>query len=112
MLRFRVNAADGRRVENTLPVCLVRDFPNEGNAWGEVDRQGLTVRINCDAPLAGPIRLDTLAEFYLQVDYGDDAGRPKSANTIPIVAHYVRDYLIPRWGNESAESIKTIEIQR
>ena len=38
--------------------------------------------------------------------------RPKSVNTIPIVEHYVRDYLIARWGNELAGDIGPPEIQR
>ena len=44
------------------------------------------------------IRFNTLAEYYLKADFGEDAVRPKSVNTIPIVEHYVRDYLIARVG--------------
>ena len=114
MLRYRVTAADGRWVEGTpLPVGLVRDLPNREGALREVDKLGLLVRINRDAQTAGPIRFNALAEFYLKTDYGEDAGRPKSDNSIPIVTHYVRDYLIARWGsNELAENIKTLTIQR
>ncbi|HMH12169.1 MAG TPA: site-specific integrase [Edaphobacter sp.] len=54
VLRFRVSSADGKRVENTLPVGLVRDFPNEASAWREVDRLGLAIRVNCDAPCSRP----------------------------------------------------------
>lgn len=113
VLRHRITSADGRWVEGTpLPIGLVRDFPTRGDAWAEVDRLGLCVRINCNAPSTGPIRFNALAEFYLKTDFGEDAGRPKSATTIPVVEHYVRDYLIVRWGNEIAEAIKTIDIQR
>src|ERR1035438_5675501 len=113
VLRFRVRSADGRWVEGTsLPVGLVRNLPKREDALREVDRRHLLVQINCDASSVGPIRFDALAEFYLRTDYGDDAGRPKSENSIPIVSHYVRDYLIARWGNEIAEKIKTIDIQR
>jgi len=38
--------------------------------------------------------------------------RPKSANTIPIVEHYVRDYLIKRFGEAIAEDVKPLEIQK
>jgi integrase len=113
MLRFRVRSADGRWVEGTsLPVGLVLDLPNREDALREVDKQGLLVQINCEAPSASPIRFDALAEFYLKTDYGEDAGRPKSENSIPIVEHYVRDYLIARWGNGIAENIKTLDVQR
>jgi integrase len=111
MLRYRLNTADGQRKENTLPVGFVRDFPTEKAAWREVDRLGLLVRINSEE-CATRIRFNTLAEYYLKADFGEDAVRPKSVNTIPIVEHYVRDYLIARWGNELASDIGPLEIQR
>ena len=112
VLRFRVGSADGRRVENTLPIGLVRDFPSEKAAWREVDRLGLFARINSDATALGRIHFAALAEHYLKADFGADAVRPKSANTIPIVTHYVRDYLSVRWGSEIADDIRPLEIQR
>src|SRR6201996_6884065 len=111
MLRYRLNTADGSRKENTLPVGLLRDFPSEKAAWREVDRLGLLIRINSEEAITR-IRFNTLAEYYLKADFGEDAVRPKSVTTIPIVEHYVRDYLIARWGNELAGDVKSIEIQR
>jgi len=110
VLRYRVTHSDGKRVENTLPVGLVRDFPKVKDAWREVDRLGLLVRIN-DTSGVIRIRFDALAEFYLKADFGPSAVRPKSANTIPITEHIVRDYLIERWGGAIAEDIKPLEIQ-
>jgi integrase len=112
VLRYRVRLADGRKVENTLPVGLLKDFANEKAAWREVDRLGLLVRINSDAPAPGRIRFSDLAEHYLKADFGADAVRPKSVNTIPIVEHYVRDYLVKRFGEAIAEDIKPLEIQK
>ena len=111
MLRYRVTGSDGRRVENTLPVGSLKDFPSENAAWREVDKLALLVRIN-EAPCPVRIRFDTLAEFYLKADFGADAVRPKSDNTTAITNHIVRDYLIARWGNEIAEDIKPLDIQR
>jgi integrase len=111
VLRYRVTASDGRRVENIMQVGLVRDFPKEKDAWHEVDKLGLSVRINED-PCVGRIRFNSLAEHYLKADFGADAVRPKSVNTIPIVEHYVRDYLIKRFGENIAEDIKPLEIQK
>src|ERR1700761_1633867 len=111
MLRYRVNTADGGRKENTSPVGLLRDFPTEKAAWREVDRLGLLVRINSEES-GTRIRFDALAEYYLKADFGADAVRPKSINTIPIVEHYVRDYLCGRFGEQIAEDIKPLEIQR
>src|ERR1700722_13907160 len=81
MLRYRLNTADGSRKENTLPIGLLSDLPTEKAAWREVDRLGLLVRINCEGSGIS-IRFDALAEFYLKADFGDDAVRPKSVNTI------------------------------
>jgi integrase len=111
VLRFRVTNAEGKRVENTLPIGLVREFPKDRDAWREVDRIRLGVRIN-DTPTPGRASFDFLAEHYLKADFGTDAVRPKSVNTIPIVEHYVRDYLIERFGEQIAEDIKPLEIQK
>ncbi|HTV55358.1 MAG TPA: site-specific integrase [Terriglobia bacterium] len=111
LLRFRVTNAEGKRVEHLLPVGLVSKFPKDRDAWREVDRLGLGVRIN-DAPAPGRVQFSFIAEHYLKADFGADAVRPKSVNTIPIVEHYVRDYLINRFDESIAEDIKPLEIQK
>jgi integrase len=111
VLRYRVPAADGRRVEHNTPIGLVRKFPKDEDAWREVDRLGVLIRIN-DAPSSSRIRFASLAEHYLKADFGADAVRPKSENSTSIMEHIVRDYLIDRWGQEIAEDIKPLEIQR
>jgi integrase len=111
VLRYRVTNSDGRRVENVMPIGLVREFPKDEDARREADRLGLSVRIN-DSSLPGRIHFDFLAEHYLKADFGADAVRPKSVNTISHVEQIVRAYLIPRFGNEIAEDIKPLDIQR
>jgi integrase len=111
VLRYRVTKPDGRRVENIMPVGLVRDFPKEKDAWREVDKLRLLTRVN-DETSETRIRFDALAERYLEADFGEHAVRPKSDNTITITKHIVRDYLVPRWSNEIAEDIKPLDIQR
>lgn len=110
-LRFRESTADGGRRECVIPIGSVRDFPKERDARKEVDRRGLLVRVNAENQ-QGRIHFDALAEFYLKVEHGPEAVRQKSDTTIPIVRHYVRDYLIPRWRDELAEEIPSIAIQR
>ena len=111
MLRYRLNTADGSRKENTLPVGLLRDFRLRrlpGARWIGLGCSFASTVKNLLRASAS----NTLAEYYLKADFGDDAVRPKSVNTIPIVEHYVRDYLIARWGNELAGDIGPLEIQR
>jgi hypothetical protein len=95
VLRFRVGSTDGQRVENTLPISFVRDFPSEKAARREVDMLGLFVRVNSDATALSRIHYAALAEHYLKADFGADAVRPKSANTIPIVTYYLRTTSLP-----------------
>jgi integrase len=76
-----------------------------------VNKLELLVKIN-EAPCPGRIRFNSLAKFYLKADFGADAVRPKSENTTAITEHIVRDYLVARWGEEIAEDIKALDIQR
>jgi integrase len=111
MLRYRVKGSHGRRIENTMPVGLVRDFPRKKDARHEVDKLGLLVRINSDLGETR-LRFDALAEQYLKNDFGVDAVRPKTERTVLNTEHIVRAYLIPRWGEEIADDIKPLDIQR
>ena len=69
VLRYRLTQPDGRRSEHTLPIGFIRDFPKEKDAWREVDRLGLLVRIN-DESTDTRIRFNALAEHYLKADFG------------------------------------------
>src|SRR5258708_8770603 len=111
VLRYRVTNPDGRRVENVMPIGLVRQFPKDKDAWREADRLGFGIRIN-DTPAPSRASFHFLAEHYLKADFGADSVRPKSANTINHVEHIVRAYLVPRFGNEIPEDIKPLDIQR
>ena len=111
MLRYRVTNPDGRRVENVTPIGLVWQFPKDKDAWREADRLGLGIRIN-DTPTPCRASFHFLAEHHLKAHFGADSVRPKSENTISHVEHIVRAYLVPRFGNEIAEDIKPLDIQR
>jgi integrase len=110
VLRYRENRI-GKRVQSDLPVCLVRDFPKQKEAWREVDRLGLLLRINADH-LDNRVRFRALAEHYLIHDVGPDALRPKSERTALYINQIVRTYLIPQWGESVADDINPMDIQQ
>jgi integrase len=110
ILRYRITQPDGRRVEHVRTVGFVADFPKVKDARRELDRTGLLARIN-DESADTRIHFDALAEHYLKIDFGQDAVRPKSLTTIPIVEHYVRDYLTQKWGETIADEITPIQVQ-
>ena len=110
VLRYREIRDQGKRVQNDLPVGLVRDFPKEKDAWREVDRLGLLLRINAQH-LDDRIRFRALAEHYLTHDVGPDALRPKSQRTALNTNQIVWTYLVPQWGDSIADEIKPLDIQ-
>lgn len=109
VLRYRING----REQTPLCVGLVSDCATEDDALLEVDRLGLRVRINCSNADTSRIRFNSLAEYYLMVEFDSEVtANPKSENTRPILKHYVRDILIAHWGNEIAEEIPPLAIQK
>jgi len=110
VLRYRENRDHDKRVQNDLPVGPVRHFPKEKDAWREVDRLGLLVRINAQH-LDNRIRFRALAEHYLTHDVGPDALRPKSKRTALNTNQIVRTYLLPHWGDSIADDIKPLDVQ-
>lgn len=110
VLRYRTNGKE----QTPLAVGLVSDFPAEDEANVEVDRLGLRTQINVRSTTSrGRLKFGELAEFYLMVVTDPTVtASPMDANTMPILKHNVRDYLIVRWGSEIAEKIEPLEIQK
>ena len=109
VLRYRINGAE----QTPLVVGLVTDFPTEDEASLEADRLGLRVRINSGVPQGCRMKFCELAEYYLKIEFDPEVtASPKSENTKPILEHYVRDILVARWGNQIADDIEPLEIQK
>jgi integrase len=110
---FTTRQMDGRRVEHTLAVGLVRDFPSESAAWGEVACQHLNQQIN-QPGFQGRVTFADLAHHYLQNELSEQADTvdPKARTTIYIYRHILNDYLVPRWGKRTALGIEPLEIEK
>ena len=111
MLRYRVTNSDGRRVENVMQIGLVREFRRMRTHGVRRIGSGSPSESTI-VPYPGASVLIFLRSIYLRADFGADAVRPKSVNTTSHVEQIVRAYLIPRFGNEIAEDIKPLDIQR
>jgi hypothetical protein len=60
---------DGKRVENKIPIGLVKEFPEKSDAWSEVERLRLTIN---PVNLRRGITFGDLAQHYAEhelVDY-------------------------------------------
>ena len=103
---YTARAKDGGRVERTLFVGYVRDFPTESDAWREVDRQRLTEKINNPTLRAGKLTFRQIAEHFIDNDLlNSDVIKPKAQTTKDCYKHVIRAYLIERWGSEPAIEI-------
>src|ERR1039458_7407794 len=79
---YTARAKDGERVERTLFVGYVNDYPTESDAWREVDRQRLTQKINNESLRAGKLTFRQIAEHYIDNDLlNPDAITPKADTT-------------------------------
>ncbi len=111
VLRYKVTReSDGKRVEHTRAIGLVRDFPGESAAWAEVERQHL--HLNEPEP-RGRVTFADLAEHYIQYELGEqsDATNPKSHTTVGGYRRILRNRLVPRWGKRIALSIEPVEVE-
>jgi integrase len=110
VLRHRIKGKE----QTPLVVGLVSDLPTEDQANVEVDRLGLRAEINVrNGTSQGRLKFTELAEFYLMVVTDPTVtASPMDENTMPILKHNVRDYLIAKWGSKIAEEIEPLEIQK
>ena len=64
VLFFRtVRKSDGKRVQNKIPICLVKDFSTKHSAWEEVERQHLQIN---QVDFRGCVTFADLAHHYAE----------------------------------------------
>ncbi len=95
---YRDQAETGKRVENTITIGSVSNFPREKDAWAEVDRRYLK-------PDAAQNKLGRVTFRELVENYRKKSFSRLAITTQPITAHILDDYLIPRWGESFALDI-------
>lgn len=111
VLFFRtVRKSDGKRVENKLPIGLVRDFPDKRSAWTEVERQQLHIN---QVDFRGCVTFADLAHHYAEHELVEptESIHPKAHTTIRAYERALRNRLLPRWGNRVALSVEPLEVE-
>ena len=111
MLFFRtVRKSDGKRVENKIPIGLVKDFSSESCAWAEVERQHLHIN---QVDFRGCATFADLAHHYAEHELGEptESIHPKAHTTIRGYERVLRNRLLPRWGNRVALSLEPLEVE-
>ena len=107
VLRYYVTReTDGRRVEHTLPIGLVKDISSEAAAWGAVEDMHLQLN---EPGKVGRVTFANLSESYIKYELGEDS--EKSHTTIEASSRILKNRLIPRWGKRTALGIKPLEVK-
>ena len=108
VLFFRTTRpSDGKRVENKVPIGLVRHLPEASSAWAEVER--LHVPINRVDVRRG-LTFGDLAQHYAEHELAEasESIRPKVHTTIKGYERVLRNRLLPRWANRIALAIEPL----
>jgi hypothetical protein len=102
--------SDGKRVENSKRVGLVADFPTERAAWVEVGQLGLEMYL--DGLIGMDATFKQIAEHWRRHELrkGGIIGR-KAEETADRDEHNLDTFILPRWGERTAGSIKPTEVE-
>ena len=102
VLFFRtVRKSDGKRVENKIPIGLVKDFSSKSCVWAEVERQHLHIN---QVDFRGCVIFADLAHHYAEHELVEptESIHPKAHTTIRGYERVLRNRLLPQWGNRIA----------
>src|SRR5580704_6447750 len=111
VLFFRtVRKSDGKRVENKIPIGLVKDFSNKSCAWAEVERQHLHIN---QVDYRGGVTFADLVHHYAEHELVEptESIHPKAHTTIRAYERVLRNRLLPHWGNRVALSVEPLEVE-
>ena len=112
VLFFRtVRKSDGKRVENKIPIGLVKDFPDKSCAWAEVERQHLHIN---QVDFRECVTFADLVHHYAEHELVEptESIHPKAHTTIRAYERVLRNRLLPRWGNRVALSVEPLEVEQ
>jgi integrase len=103
--------ADGKRVENKIPIGLVKDFPEKTYAWAEVER--LHLPINPVDSRRG-ITFGDLAQHYAEHELVDhtESIHAKAHTTVRSYERILRNRLLPKWGKRIAPGVEPLEVEQ
>jgi integrase len=112
VLFFRTTRkSDGKRVESKIPIGLVKDFPQNNQAWAEVERLHLHINeVNSQRGLT----FGDLAQHYAEHELVDhtESIHAKAHTTVRAYERVLRNRLLPRWGNRIALGIEPLEVEQ
>jgi integrase len=101
---YRDKPETGKRVENTVTLGPVKQFPREKDGWAEVERRHLT-------PGDGQNGIGRVTFAELVANYRQKSFSKLRITTQGTTGHILDNYLLPRWGDSFALEISPDEIE-
>jgi hypothetical protein len=103
-------SSDGKRVENTKAIGLVKDIgTSEAAAWREVGRLGLDIKTNSTSKQT---TFGDLAEHFRNLELRKLRGlRVKAEETVSTHEILLDRWILPRWGETLLTDIKSLAIE-
>ena len=116
VLRYYATRSDGKRVERTTAIGLVKDIgPSPADASREVDRQKLRETINQLQPFQGtPRTFGQLCQDYIENELSIDqseSARPKAFPTVGTYERHLIKRIIPRWGRLAPLAVESRDVE-
>src|SRR5208337_4306036 len=113
-LGFRITRADGHRVEHAILIGTQKELPTRAAAREFV--KTLYLPINNPAPnrCGRPVTFNDIAVHYIQEELPDDqnqASIPKAYSTTTTYKRYLAKWVLPRWGNQPALTIRPLDLE-
>ena len=111
IFRFQtMRPSDGKRVENTKTIGLVKDIgASEAAAWREVGRLGLDIELNHST---NQTTFGELAEHFRNIELRKLRGvRVKAEETVSTHEILLDRWILPRWGEILLSEIKPLAIE-
>ena len=116
VLRYYATRHDGKRVERTTAIGLVKDIGfRPADASREVDRQKLRETINQFLPFQGkPRTFAQLCQDYIENELRieqSESARPKAFPTIETYERLLTKRIIPRWGKLAPLAVESRDVE-
>lgn len=109
--RFQITRPlDGKRVENTKVIGLVKEIGNsEAAAWREVGRVGLDIEVKQTNKQTTFLEL---SNHFRDHELGKRHGvRVRAAETVATNEVLLDRWILPRWGAVSVSAIRSLEVE-
>jgi integrase len=106
---YTLRASDGKRVENSRRVGLLKNFSTEKSQWMEVSRLGYPALLI--KSIANPTFAD-LADNFQKNELTKDAGiGGRGSDTADMIKTNLRLHILPRWGKEVALEVSPLTLE-